>query len=98
MTHLSSLLDWLRRDYALDDNSAWQVVGYAASQLDSAGAISSDRAVIVEYQHPALPREEITGADLLVRSGLEAVVDPSSGLGIIVCRLEGQALPVAREV
>jgi len=34
--------------------------------------------------------DEITGSDLLIRSGLEAVVDPSSGLGIIVCRLEGQ--------
>ena len=33
--------------------------------------------------------EEITGADLLIRSGLDAVVDPSSGLGIIVCRIEG---------
>jgi len=34
--------------------------------------------------------EEITGADLLIRSGLDAVVDPSSGLGIIVCRIDGQ--------
>jgi hypothetical protein len=34
--------------------------------------------------------EEISGADLLIRSGLDAVIDPSSGLGIIVCRIEGQ--------
>jgi len=34
--------------------------------------------------------DEMTGADLLVRSGLNAVVDPSSGLGIIVCRIDGQ--------
>ncbi len=51
---ISDLLDWLKRDYALDDNSAWQVLGYAASQLDSAGAISSDRAIIVEVFDDAL--------------------------------------------
>ncbi|MCB0089321.1 MAG: hypothetical protein KDE54_15545, partial [Caldilineaceae bacterium] len=41
-------LNWLRTDYALDDNSAWLVVDYVAGQLDHAGAISSDRAVLVE--------------------------------------------------
>ena len=33
---------------------------------------------------------EITGADLLARSGLDLVVDASSGMGIIVCRIEGE--------
>lgn len=39
----------------------------------------------VEFQAP-----EISGADLLKQSGLDAIVDPSSGLGITVCRIEGQ--------
>jgi ATP-dependent Lhr-like helicase len=51
---VADLLDWLHRDSALDDNSAWQVLGYAASQLDSAGAISSDRTIIVEVFDDAL--------------------------------------------
>jgi ATP-dependent Lhr-like helicase len=45
---LQELLAWLRRDYALDDNSAWIVVDYVAGQVDHAGAISSDRSVLVE--------------------------------------------------
>ncbi|MEZ4659992.1 MAG: hypothetical protein R2911_20745 [Caldilineaceae bacterium] len=45
---VQELLNWLRADYALDDNSAWLVVDYVAGQLDHAGAISSDRAVLVE--------------------------------------------------
>jgi ATP-dependent helicase Lhr and Lhr-like helicase len=42
------VIEWLRTDYALDDNSAWNVVDYVAGQLDNAGAISSDRAIVVE--------------------------------------------------
>ena len=39
-----AMIEWLRTDYALDDNSAWNVVDYVAGQLDNTGAISSDRA------------------------------------------------------
>lgn len=48
------LLDWLRQEYRLDANSAWIVLGYVAGQLDHAGAISSDRAVLVEVFDDAL--------------------------------------------
>ncbi len=48
------MLAWLRADYALDENSAWQVVDYVAGQLDHAGAISSDRSVLVELFEDAL--------------------------------------------
>ncbi|MBK8049844.1 MAG: hypothetical protein IPK16_23690, partial [Anaerolineales bacterium] len=41
-------------DYALDINSAWQVVAYVGGQLDHAGAISSDRSVLVELFDDAL--------------------------------------------
>lgn len=59
-----------------EPNRAGLIVQFADGQTET---------LCVEFEG-----EEITGADLLVRSGLEAVVDPSSGLGIIVCRLEGQ--------
>ena len=45
---VQELLAWLRQEYALDDNSAWIVVDYVAGQIDHAGAISSDRSVLVE--------------------------------------------------
>ena len=58
-----------------EPNRAGLVVQFADGQT---------KTICVEFEG-----EEITGADLLVRSGFDAVVDPSSGLGIIVCRLEG---------
>jgi ATP-dependent Lhr-like helicase len=45
---VQELLAGLRAEYALDDNSAWLVVDYVAAQIDHAGAISSDRTVLVE--------------------------------------------------
>jgi len=57
-------------------NRAGLVVQFADGQT---------KTICVEFEG-----EEITGADLLIRSGLDAVVDPSSGLGIIVCRIDGQ--------
>jgi ATP-dependent Lhr-like helicase len=51
---VQALLVWLQEGYALDKNSAWQVVDYVAAQLDKVGAISSDRMVIVEVFDDAL--------------------------------------------
>jgi hypothetical protein len=34
--------------------------------------------------------EEITGGEMLARSGLDAIMDVSSGLGVTVCQIEGQ--------
>lgn len=62
--------------WADEPNRAGLVVQFADGQTET---------LCVEFRE-----KEITGADLLVRSGLEAIVDPSSGLGIIVCRIEGQ--------
>lgn len=45
---VQTLLLWLRQHYALDANSAWSIIDYVASQLDHAGAISSDRTILVE--------------------------------------------------
>ncbi|MFN8488589.1 MAG: DEAD/DEAH box helicase [Caldilineaceae bacterium] len=45
---------WLCQEYALDENSAWCVLNYVAGQLDHAGAISSDRTVLIETFEDAL--------------------------------------------
>ena len=42
------VLDWLRRDHALDENSAHNVLRYVREQVEAIGAISSDRTIIVE--------------------------------------------------
>ena len=45
----------------------------------------------VETRCIAFDEEEITGADLLLTySGLDMVIDASSGMGITVCQLEGE--------
>ncbi|MCI0476216.1 MAG: hypothetical protein L0Y55_08215, partial [Anaerolineales bacterium] len=40
--------EWLRREYALDEKSARNLIEYVASQIHSLGAISSDQTIIVE--------------------------------------------------
>jgi hypothetical protein len=67
---------WPSLARAGDPNRAGLVIQFAAEQIETR---------CVEFDG-----EEITGADLLTRSGLRAVVDPSSGLGITVCQIEGQ--------
>lgn len=44
----------------------------------------------VETRCVTFEGEQISGADLLAQSGLEVVVDTSSGLGISVCQIEGE--------
>ena len=48
------LVAWLRDEHALDEASAHIVLDYVAGQLDRAGAISSDRTVLVETFEDAL--------------------------------------------
>ena len=48
------LLAWLAADYALDANSAAIVLAYVANQVDHAGAISSDRTLLVEVFDDAI--------------------------------------------
>jgi hypothetical protein len=43
----------------------------------------------VETYCIAFEEDVITGADLLARSGLDVVIDPSSGMGPTVCQIEG---------
>lgn len=44
----------------------------------------------VETRCVSFEGDQIMGADVLALSGLDAVVDPSSGMGITVCRIEGE--------
>ena len=45
----------------------------------------------IETRCAAFEEDEITGADLLLTySGLDTIVDASSGMGITVCQLEGE--------
>lgn len=39
---------WLRREYALDRNSARNLIEHMSRQLDASGVISSDRTIVVE--------------------------------------------------
>jgi len=45
----------------------------------------------------ALAAEEVSGYDLLLSSGLEIVLDPSSGLGVLVCQIEGEGCAYPHE-
>lgn len=44
----------------------------------------------VETRCVAFEQDEVTGADLLARSGLDVILDPASSMGIIVCQIEGK--------
>ena len=46
--HDPGLAQWLQRECRLDDNSVQNVVHYVQSQIESVGAISSDKTIIVE--------------------------------------------------
>lgn len=43
-----AIVEWLRREYALDLNSARNLVAHVARQLDAVGVISSDSTILVE--------------------------------------------------
>jgi hypothetical protein len=82
---------------------AWRV-GLALLLLATAAALSPAAAdepnqagLVIQYgegqtETQCIPFEgaEIAGNDFLARSGLDLVIDASSGLGITVCQIEGQ--------
>ncbi|MGI6368203.1 MAG: DEAD/DEAH box helicase [Anaerolineae bacterium] len=53
------VLQWLQREYALDDASARNAICYVHQQLEHSGAISSDRTVVVEQFADALGDERL---------------------------------------
>jgi ATP-dependent Lhr-like helicase len=71
------LVGWLQREYALDDNSAHNVVAYVRDQVETAGAISSDRSIVVE-----LLRDPLGDARLIVHSPFGGRVNAAWGLAL----------------
>jgi cell division septation protein DedD len=60
----------------------------AAGEPNQAGLVVQFGDGLVETRCIALEEAEISGADLLARSGLDVVIDASSGMGITVCRIQ----------
>lgn len=61
-----------------------------AEELNQAGLVVQFADGRVETRCVSFEGDQITGADLLVVSGMEVVVDPSSGMGITVCLIEDE--------
>ncbi len=77
----------------------WMIIGLVALGLsglaladepNEAGLVVQFGDGHIESRCVTFEGGEISGADLLARSGLEAIVDPSSGMGVTVCQLEGE--------
>ena len=47
----TEVVAWLRREYALDENSAVNLVSYVQRQLESLGVMSSDATIVAETFH-----------------------------------------------
>ena len=72
------VVEWLRREHALDANSAQNVLSYVREQLDVAGVISSDRTVVVE-----LLRDPLGDARMIVHSPFGGRVNAAWGLALV---------------
>ncbi len=51
---LDELMRWLQHDYALDENSATNLLEHVRRQLDALGVMSSDSTIVAELFHDAL--------------------------------------------
>lgn len=62
----------------------------AADEPNQAGLVVQFADSRVETRCVTFEGDSITGADLLALSGLDTIVDPSSGMGVTVCQIEGE--------
>jgi hypothetical protein len=69
--------------------SAILAAGARADEPSAAGLVVQFPDGRVETRCVSFEEEEISGAELLSRSGLEYGIDPASGMGLIVCQIEG---------
>lgn len=69
----------------------------AAEEPNQAGLVVQFGDGRVETRCVSFADDQVTGADLLALSGLSAVVDPSSGMGVTVCQIEGEGCPYPAE-
>jgi hypothetical protein len=65
-------------------------VGASADVPGQAGLVIQYGEGWVETRCVSFQGDEISGTELLTRSGLEVVMDPSSGLGVTICQIESQ--------
>jgi hypothetical protein len=65
------------------------VAGTMAAEPDQAGLVVLMDDGRVETRCITFDEAEISGAELLARSGLDHIIDPASGMGLIVCQIEG---------
>jgi len=69
--------------------SAVSVAGILADGPAQAGIVVQLDDGRVETRCVDFEEDEIRGAELLARSGLDYAIDPASGMGLIVCQIEG---------
>lgn len=74
--------------------AGWWGSADAATTLHHAGLIVRHGDGRLTYVYVSFPEEEITGIELLHRSGIEQVTIPFGGLGEGVCSLEREGCPV----
>jgi ATP-dependent Lhr-like helicase len=86
---IQALVNWLGEDYALDRRSAWQVLDYVVGQLDSYGAISSDRTIIVEVFS-----DDLGTPQMVVHSPFGGRVNGPWGLALAGVLRERTGVPV----
>lgn len=68
--------------------SAVAAAGSMADEPPQAGLVVQMDGRHAETRCLSLGEDEVSGAELLVRSGLDVVLDPASGMGLIVCQIE----------
>jgi ATP-dependent Lhr-like helicase len=69
---------WLRRDYALDESSARNLLAHVRSQLDAVGVISSDTTIVVESFQNA-----VGDGYVIIHSAFGGRVNGAWGLALI---------------
>jgi ATP-dependent Lhr-like helicase len=71
-------LSWLRREYPIDHNAAWNIQEYFRRQRDSTGAVPHDRLILVEHF-----RDEIGDPRIVVHSSYGRSVNGLLGLFLL---------------
>jgi hypothetical protein len=66
-----------------------------AERLNGAGLVVQHEDGRVVYVYVSFSEPEITGTDLLQRSGLDLEIAPFGGLGLAICRLDGEGCPAS---
>ena len=80
---------WLAGLMALFLAGTLPPAGALASEPNQAGLVVQSEDGQAQTRCIAFEEDQLNGADLLSRSGLDVVLNPASSMGITVCRIEG---------